>query len=528
MRSGRTARRLSDRTRLALRGGFLLVYFSWLAFQWIPLQDRLVGALFYVPLNGLAVWAAWGASRRTRAIPRVRQAWLLIALGLAGYMVGAILAAFYEVVLHEQSYPTLADAFYLTLFPFMLAGILRFPAERRTRLRNIEIALDCVVVAIGGGTLFFYFVLTPSAIEAAGTPFQTAVSAAYPIGDLVLMVGVATVLLRGGLAASRRPLVLMASGLGLFILADLIYGYLVLHSGYAAGDPLDVVYASATALLVCAGASQRRVETREQEPASPVRRRPSWLPSVAVFVGFAVLIASEWAEAFSTPHVLVLVAALLAVLVMSRNYASQRQLMGVQRELQSAHDRMSVLATTDSLTGLGNHRGFNAAMKRTLAAARRYGRPLALLFVDVDNFKRLNDSAGHTAGDVALVEFARVVGGCLRGSDVLTRLGGEEFVAILPETSTTGAQELAERICLTVADHPFEAGGPQRLTCSIGIASYPGDGSEAAMLIDTADRAMYIAKRHGRNRVVALNGRLAPVPPDRLRVGEGDVALDLV
>jgi diguanylate cyclase (GGDEF)-like protein len=189
-------------------------------------------------------------------------------------------------------------------------------------------------------------------------------------------------------------------------------------------------------------------------------------------------------------------------------------LIAVQRLLQSAHDKMSLLAATDALTGLANHRGFNSAMERALAGSQRYGRPLAVLFIDVDYFKQLNDASGHTAGDAALIEFAEVVQRCLRESDVLARWGGEEFVALLSETSAAGALETAERICDAVAKHPFDSGGSRRLTCSIGIAANPGDGNDGPSLLDAADRAMYIAKRLGRNRVVATNGWTPDVPND--------------
>jgi diguanylate cyclase (GGDEF)-like protein len=498
-------RRNIQRVRLALLGTFLLVYFSWLAFRWIPLENRLVGSLFFVPLNAAAVLAAWGASRRCAPVRRLRQAWRLIALALAGYLAGAIVAMFYEVVLREKSYPSLADPLYLTFFPLMLAGILRFPAERRTRLRSLELALDGLTVAIGGAAVIFYVVLGPSAIEAAGTPLQTAVSAAYPIGDMVLMAGLAAVLLRDSLPISRVPLLLMAPALGLFVVADLIYGYVVLHSGYTTGDPVDVAYAGAIALFLCAAASQRRVDSEPSAAPSAPRRRPTWLPYLAVLVGFGALFASRWHEGFSSAHILGLIVATLAGLVMARQYVSQRQLIRVQRLLQSAHDEMSLLATTDSLTGLANHRGLNSAIEAALAGSRRHGRPLAVLFIDVDHFKHLNDTTGHTSGDAALVEFGQVVQRCLRDSDVLARWGGEEFVVVLPETSAAGAVETAQRVCGAVAEHSFDAPVLTRLTCSIGIANYPHDGDTGSSLIDTADRAMYIAKRLGRNRVVQLS-----------------------
>src|SRR5205807_1730183 len=157
--------------------------------------------------------------------------------------------------------------------------------------------------------------------------------------------------------------------------------------------------------------------------------------------------------------------------------------------------RLEALATTDPLTELPNHRAMVAALDQELERARRYHRPCALLFLDLDHFKALNDSYGHAAGDITLHELATVVSTSLRGVDVAGRWGGEEFVAILPETDSDGAAALAERVRTALAAHAFTAGGGTHLTCSIGVAAYPHDAEERDRLVDMADRAMYAAKR---------------------------------
>jgi diguanylate cyclase (GGDEF)-like protein len=187
---------------------------------------------------------------------------------------------------------------------------------------------------------------------------------------------------------------------------------------------------------------------------------------------------------------------------MARQFVAQRELIVVQRELQNAYDKLAALANTDMLTGLPNHRSLSATIEREVARARRSGRPLALLFLDIDHFKALNDSAGHAAGDGALAEFSSLVAGCLRASDVLGRWGGEEFIALLPEAGAEEAHAVAERVRSGVEDHVFGSAGRAGLTCSIGVAVHREDAPEALSLIDAGDRAMYTAKRLGRNRVI--------------------------
>ena len=163
------------------------------------------------------------------------------------------------------------------------------------------------------------------------------------------------------------------------------------------------------------------------------------------------------------------------------------------------------LATTDGLTGLLNHRTFQVRLDEHLAAARRYGKKVSLLLTDIDHFKSVNDTYGHPVGDRVLRDVARILMKEARTTDVVARYGGEEFALVMPETDLAGAMKTAERIREKVAQTTIQSGqGELRVTLSLGVATFPEDADSKALLIEQADAGLYQAKRHGRNRSVAL------------------------
>ena len=160
-------------------------------------------------------------------------------------------------------------------------------------------------------------------------------------------------------------------------------------------------------------------------------------------------------------------------------------------------------AITDSLTGLFNRRQFDKIINHELYRANRYERDLALGLLDIDHFKMYNDVYGHSAGDYALEEVSNIIRQFLRVSDAAARYGGEEFALILPETNQDQANRVCSRIRRAVERHPFEIDGKKtNITISVGIACYPQDSKETKELIDFSDKAMYQAKKMGRNRVM--------------------------
>jgi diguanylate cyclase (GGDEF)-like protein len=166
------------------------------------------------------------------------------------------------------------------------------------------------------------------------------------------------------------------------------------------------------------------------------------------------------------------------------------------------------LAVKDALTEIYNRRTILEIAERVRAAMQRVGGDMALLMIDLDQFKEVNDSMGHLAGDRALKLVVATMAARLRSQDSLGRYGGEEFLAVLPHTTLEGARVLAEHICVEVGAADFQIGDDVvRLTVSIGTASGPVEGGLEAM-IHSADLALLAAKRAGRNRVVMFSDEL--------------------
>ena len=172
----------------------------------------------------------------------------------------------------------------------------------------------------------------------------------------------------------------------------------------------------------------------------------------------------------------------------------------VGREQRRARDAAIRLSTIDSLTGLYNRTFFFTALEREIARGDRSGRAFCLVMLDLDDLKAVNDRFGHIAGDQVLRGVSDIVRSGVRKIDVAARYGGDEFVALLPETDPTGGWVLAEKIRLTVAEQGLPGVDPGP-TVSVGVVSYPADGRSADALLVSADRAMYASKRGGKNRV---------------------------
>jgi diguanylate cyclase (GGDEF)-like protein len=177
---------------------------------------------------------------------------------------------------------------------------------------------------------------------------------------------------------------------------------------------------------------------------------------------------------------------------------------GLALEVVSLYDNMKIMAVTDGLTGLYNHREFYQSLRRELDRARRYRHTLSLLMIDADDFKQFNDRFGHPAGDFALRKIGELLRKCARTSDIIARYGGEEFAVILPESTPGGALMVAERIKYEVAMHNFipDANDPVHLTVSIGIYSSANGEATEDQIVSLADEASYLAKKSGKNRVV--------------------------
>jgi diguanylate cyclase (GGDEF)-like protein len=177
----------------------------------------------------------------------------------------------------------------------------------------------------------------------------------------------------------------------------------------------------------------------------------------------------------------------------------------LSQDILNAMARIKLISETDNLTRVYNMRAFNTIARRECAVADRYNRTFSLLMVDSDSLKKVNDTHGHEAGDRLIQLVTQCIREQLRATDVLARYGGDEFVCLLPETGSEGAQTVAERVRKRIAEKPLPAGREAIATSvSIGVATYREHGDDFDSTAKSADRALYAAKAAGRNRVAVF------------------------
>jgi diguanylate cyclase (GGDEF)-like protein len=479
---------------LAAVSAMLVIYGLWQVFRWGGHRHQaLIGDLAFVPVNGAGAIYAWRASLRKDFGRPTCRAWRLFSVALWFYLLADMLQLVYEVVLHRRGYPTWADAAYLSFYVVAFAGILAFPSPRRTRSERFRLLLDMGTIFVGGTTLIWYVALGP-AVASAHNEFDLAVLVifAYPVGDLLLVFGMLSLLWRGAPRLSIVPLRIFATGLVVFIAADVTYDHITINSTYLGGDPVDTLWMLALAIMWIAASCQLRARPTAEftMPAAAPAARPSVLPYVAVAASYLLLMVVGLHEvSFNSLGGILLGALALTVMVSVRQFAALRD----NRRLAV---RYQELASIDGMTGLYNRRHFMEMAEGAFAHAQGLGQPLVALMIDVDHFKQINDVHGHAVGDRVLTDLARSCREQVRPDDIVGRYGGDEFIIIILGTTSLRATQIATRLTGPPARTTGSDGKPVTFTVSVGIAA-TARHDDLESLLARADLAMYEAKRAG-------------------------------
>jgi diguanylate cyclase (GGDEF)-like protein len=228
---------------------------------------------------------------------------------------------------------------------------------------------------------------------------------------------------------------------------------------------------------------------------------------IVTFIGFLLLpVFVPGFSALENPNALFFILTVGGLVVMASTLR-QRYLGQIDLQTQllfESEARLRELSVRDSLTGLFNRRYLEEVLELEMIRAGRKPYPIGIIMVDIDHFKRINDTHGHAAGDAVLVEAGRLLRTYVRASDVVCRYGGEEFVVILPEASQAITQLRAEQICDAMRRLHIEFAGRnlETITLSLGVASFPDHGSTIDAILGAADKALYRAKHNGRDRVI--------------------------
>jgi diguanylate cyclase (GGDEF)-like protein len=430
-----------------------------------PLIDGWLGVLTQV-LPAAVCWSTLPSA----GVRRWEVA--VLALGLSIFTAGNFLYVTGIGSDADANFPGPPDFGFVAFYPLALLAV-ALAVHRELRSAGGAVWLDSLLGGLGAAAVLAV-VLEQVFTQATGTSAGR-LALVYPLGDLILVAAVTGIVARQGRQVQRYWLPLLA-GLLFFSCVDVLSALALSDDSYALGGTLDVLWPAGMTLMCYWAVMKPSTVARVERQVALV------MPGIATAAGLAVLITSG---RINVSTLAVVLATLTVVATAVRTQLAFRQL----RRLADLRRQ----ATTDELTGLPNRRAFYARAEAQLAAHpyRVHG----LLLLDLDRFKEVNDSLGHTVGDRLLIQIALRLTGPLREGDLLARLGGDEFAVLITDTTVEGALAVADKLRAVVAQPCTLEGIMLRTDVSIGLAFAPEHGHELSVLLRRADIAMYQAKR---------------------------------
>jgi diguanylate cyclase len=435
-----------------------------------PIRDWVSSAIYVLVAAIVGVRALRGGTRRAP--------WAMFAAGLSLYALGNVLWSLWIEHLGNVPIPSICDALWLLLYPLCYVGIVGLARDRGQRRLPAGVWLDGLIA--GAGLAALGAVLLRSVLDSAtGGTAAVLTELAYPVGDLLLAALMFGVLALRGWRLDRSW-ALLAGGFVLLAIADSMYMAQVADGSSSPSPITNLAYVVAVALLAFAAWQGDR------EPRHRLLEHCAVLivPACCALTALGLLVYDHFHRLDPAALVLVIVTLLAAIGRTVITFRDVRSLAEARR-----------IAATDDLTLLPNRRAFMRRADAAITAARIAGGNVAVAIIDLDNFKELNDTLGHRAGDLLLQSVGPRIQQVLRSNDTVARLGGDEFAILLdPKLSDAGCATVAKTI-LRALREPFEVQDiALRLTASIGLATFPADASGADELIQRADVAMYQAK----------------------------------
>lgn len=473
----------------------------------------LAVAAFTLPAAPVELWAGWYMTVAVLALglslrgvvcirPDLRGGWTWILAGFTVRVLGDVVSWFEKNIAEISSYPGPSDAVYLASYLCTGLGIIKL-ARTRGRVRDLSAVLDAVIVTTAVGIVVAVFAITPLVESTALSPLGKVAGSAYPVADLFIL----ATLVRLLLMLDRRDVSfhLLAGAVALTLVGDTAWTVSFVRTGRTTpwlwDDALWLTgYTLLAAAVWVASNAPSRVDTGDPRRGAGARRLTMiggglLLPPAALIVDGMLGSAVQWLA-------LGLGAAILSTLILVR-------VAGLLRAVEMQAERLTELARTDPLTGAPNRRTWDHELVRASQEMERAEAPVCVVLIDLDHFKRYNDTHGHQAGDRLLREAVAAWNQQLPGGAMLSRYGGEEFAVLLRGSTPEQACAVVERL---------NAATPEGQTLSAGIARLRATTPpfEAVAL---ADNALYEAKRAGRNRIVLA---AEPSRPGQTRCAVGD------
>jgi diguanylate cyclase len=452
-----------------------------------------------------AIGAAWCCSAARRTTGALRASWWLLASASASWAIGEGIWCWYQLARDVQvPFPSLADLFFLLAVPLMAAGVVLLAKESGAVGGSLRTLLDGAIIA--GSLLFVSWATALGAVWHSGgeSEFARLVGLAYPIGD-VITATVALAALTRARGAYRPQLVLLAAGVVSLAVSDSMFAYLTQNGTYGNGNWLDTGWVAGFLLVGLAALAPSRSSTAGTSPKGPSAAQ-LFLPYVPLgFAGAAA--AVEEARGHAIGAILLGIGAFTTALVMARqlvtlldNRRLNRKLAATVAELKDREVDLARQAFHDPLTGLVNRVLFADRLDHALERQYRDHGTIAVMLCDIDDFKSVNDTLGHLAGDVVLKQVASRLLASVRQADTIARFGGDEFALLIENVeSTEEAIKAVERVGQMLRT-PLHVGETElKVSASVGIVLAAGTGATGQELLRDADIALYEAKYSGKS-----------------------------
>jgi diguanylate cyclase len=481
--------------------------------------EAVLGAVYFAfPQRHLLLWPPLGLTAVAAILVGIRlnrpadaRPWYLFAAALTCFVAGDTIYNVMTDVLHRDNpFPSPADASYLLMYPLIGAGLLLM-IRRRSVQHDRAALIDALTVATGLGLLSWIYLVLPYVQATELTLVQRLVSIAYPLGDVLVLALLARLLVGGGV---RLPSLLLLAGGGFGLLAaDVAYGWIQLNGSWHVGGPVDLGWAVYYAAWGAAGLHPTMRAASETPPAARVRRpAPITLLAVVSLIAPSLMLVESFQAMPGHPGTIAVFSATLYLLVIIR-------LAGIVSVHQHSERLLAHQAFHDGLTGLPNRRMFHDRAAQALSRVARHGDRVAMLMIDLDEFKAVNDTLGHSAGDDLLVAVAHRLSAAVRAGDTAARLAGDEFAVLFePITDPAQVQAMAERL-LAALREPVRLGREWvRPAASAGLVVVEGGSRTLSLeeMLRNADLALYAAKDGGRGLVVDYHEDLSTRMHDRV------------